>query len=216
MVVKPSDSDSSYHCYQGSISPTSTTLIVRIKEGEPEGWNRFMRLYAPLIRRWCKKPGGRLTRQDRQDITQEVLIKVGRAVTDFDLKRESRSFRAWLRTITQNSIVDFLEKKERRRPVSLLMSDTGHFKETHYQPFELPENEPEEKAILIRQVLKTLKSQFSDRDWEIVNLFVNAEKTSSEVAEVMGMNGETVRRIKNRILSRIRDELLIQEAKLDI
>ena len=135
---------------------------------------------------------------------------------DFDLKREGRSFRAWLRTITQNSIVDFLEKKERRRPVSLLMADTGNFKEAFFKPFELPENEPEEKAILIRQVLKTLKSQFSDRDWDIVNLFVNAEKTSSEVAEIMGMNGETVRRIKNKILSRIRDELLIQEAKLDI
>lgn len=209
MAVKPGDADSSDFPYKGGISPTSTGLIVSIKEGESEGWSRFVELYMPLVRRWCKKPGGRLTRQDRQDIAQEVLRKVSQSIKDFDENREGRSLRAWLRKITQNAIADHLEFTEKRKTVNLLASDTGHFRfKKHLEkPFELPE-EPNEKTILLRQVMKIVEPEFSDRDWEILNLFVNAGKTSAEVAEMMGgdLRPDSVRRIKNRVLARIRQE----------
>lgn len=168
-----------------------------------------MKLYTPLIRHWCKKPGGgTLTRQDRQDITQEVLRKVSQSVGEFDEQREGRSLRAWLRTITANAIADHLEFVEKRRGVNHLMSDTGHFKYPSQKPIELEiEEEPEtEKILLLRQILKIVEPEFSKRDFEIVGLFVNAEKTSAEVAEIMDMKPDTVRRIKNRILVRIRQE----------
>ena len=199
------DKDSSFFPYQGGINPTSTTLILRIQNGEMVAWNRFMELYTPLLRKWCRKPGGKLTRQDRQDITQDVLSKVGKAVKDFDVNREGRSLRAWLRTITQNTIADYLEKNEKRKNVSRLISDTGSIKEPYNKSFELTE-EPDEKIILLRQVLKTIKPQFREEHWEVVDLFVNAEKTSTEIAEIMKMKPEAVRKIKSRILKRIRDE----------
>ena len=205
MPRKPHDADSSRFPYKGPVSPTSTGLILRIKDGESAAWERFMMLYTPLIRHWCKKPGGRLNRQDRQDIAQEVLARVNKAIGEFDEKREGRSLRAWLRTITQNVITDHLEYAAKRLPVSRLMSDTGHIKEPYNKPFDLPE-EPNEKTILLRQILKIVKSEFSERDWEMMQLFVFAEKTSSEVAEVFDMKGDTVRRLKNRILKRIREE----------
>lgn len=206
MPCKQNDADSSHYPYQGreALSPTSTGLILRIKEGETAAWERFVALYLPLIRHWCRRPGGVLTRMDRQEIAQEVLLKVSRAIGDFDERREGRSLRAWLRKITENTIADKLEYVRKRLPVSRLMSDTGHFK-YEKQPFELPE-EPTEAVILLRQVLKIVEPEFSPRDWEIVDLFVNGRQTSSQVAEAMDMHPETVRRIKNRILNRVRQE----------
>lgn len=200
------DNDSSRHPYRGE-AETSTTLLFRIKNGEPVAWSRFVDIYAPLIRHWCLRPGGRLSRGDRQDITQEVLAKAAHGITEFDEQREGRSFRAWLRTITRNTIADFFEKNEKRRDVSRLMSDTGHIKEP-YSRFELPE-EPNEKILILREVLKRVRPSISDKDWEIVGLFVNADKTSSEVAESMNMKPDTVRKIKGRVLKRIRDEYTI-------
>lgn len=164
-----------------------------------------MTLYTPLRRDWCRQPGGRLNRQDRQDVVQEVFLKVGRAIKDFDVEREGRSLRAWLRVVTENTINDFLDKNERRKNVNRLMSDTGHIKRPRYEPVAIAE-EPGERTLLLRQVLKIVKPQFGQRDWEIIDLLVNAEKTSTEVAEIMGMKGDAVRKIKSRILKRIREE----------
>lgn len=205
MPKKPNDRDSSFYPYCGNTNPTSTTLIVALKNDESAAWERFIRLYSPLIRFWCRKPGGRLTRSDRQDITQEVMAKVGRAIGDFDEKRPNRSLRAWLRSITSNTIADFLEKNEKRKNVTRLMSDTGHIKDVYRSSFELTE-EPDEKIIILRQILKMLEPQFRPEYWEIFRLFINAEKTSQEVGEIMGMKADTVRKVKNRMLARIREE----------
>lgn len=210
MPRKPADKDSSQFPYMGqaALSPTSTGLILRIKDGESAAWERFAALYTPLIRYWCRKPGGVLLRVDRQEIAQEVLVKVAKAIGDFDEKRKGRSFRAWLRTITQNAIANKLDYIQKRLPVSRLASDTGRFKfeKHHAKPFELPDEPEKEKSILLRQVLKIVGPEFSPRDWQIVDLFVNAGQTSSEVAEAMDMKPDTVRRIKNRVLARLREE----------
>lgn len=210
MPRKPADNDSSQFPYLGrdALSPTSTGLILRIKDGESAAWERFVALYTPLIRYWCRKPGGVLTRPDRQEIAQEVLVKVAKAIGDFDEKRKDRSFRAWLRKITQNVIINKLDDIQSRLPVSRLASDTGHFvyEKLPAKSFEIPDEPEKEKSIVLRQVLKIVGPEFSQRDWEIVDLFVNAGQTSSEVAEAMDMKPDTVRRIKNRILARIRQE----------
>lgn len=202
---KLKDTDSSAFPYKDGINPTSTSLLIRIQNKEILAWSRFMELYTPLIRDWCKKPGGKLNRQDRQDATQEVFVKAAKAIKDFDIHREGRSFRAWLRVITTNVINDFLEKRAKRKDVDRLMSDSGPIKETYGLSFELSED-PNEKQVLLRQVLKSIKPQFSDRDWEILNLLVNAGKNSTEVASIMGVSGAVVRQVKSRILKRIREE----------
>ncbi len=202
---KLKDDDSSDFPYKNNIDPTSTTLLVRIQHGEAVAWSRFVELYTPLVRDWCKKPGGKMKRQDRQDATQEVFVRAARTIKDFDIHREGRSFRAWLRVITTNVINNFLEKYEKRKDVDRLMSDSGPIKESYHTPFELSE-EPDEKKQLLRQMLKYVKSQYSERDWEILNLLVNAGKNSTEVAKIMGLTGAAVRQIKSRILNRIREE----------
>lgn len=205
MIRKPNDADSSRFPLRSGMSQTSTGLIVSIKAGDSAAWNRFAMLYTPLIRYWCRKPGGgQLSHQDRQDIAQKVLLKVHLSISEFDEKREGRSLRAWLRTITRNTIADHLEFVAKRNPLNQPIGDFDHGQ--YDSPFELEEEPEKEKIILLRQVMEFVKPEFPDRDWEIVHLFVNAEKTSSEVAQIMNMNGDTVRRIKNRIIARLRSE----------
>lgn len=199
------DRDSSEFPYAGSVDSTSTFLILQLQNDDAGAWDRFMTLYVPLIRYWCRKPGGgRLKRTDRQDIAQEVLVKVSRAIKEFDVRRTNRSLRAWLRTITQNTIIDFLEKNEKRRDISLLLSDTGHIKES-FRPFILVVDEPSERVVLMRQVLKLLENRFSEKQWAIFNLYINAGNSSAGVADIMQMKPDTVRKIKNRMLKKIRE-----------
>lgn len=202
------DRDSSFQKYRGGVSRTSTTLIVRLKNNEKVAWDTFVFLYAPLIRHWCKKTDGDLTRDDRKDVTQEILIKAGKAVGGFDLEQEGRSFRAWLRRITQNAIKDYLDKKHTRLNVDRLMSDTGHFKGPYVQPtdpFADPDEEGE-KIVILKRMLKVVKPTIKKEHWEVLDLLINAEKTSSEVAEIMDMKGDAVRQIRSRLIKRLREE----------
>lgn len=44
------DGDSSHFKFRGGDNPTSTSLLIRLKDGESLAWDTFMQLYAPLIR----------------------------------------------------------------------------------------------------------------------------------------------------------------------
>ncbi len=205
---KPSDSDSSHFKYKGGASKTSTTLLVRLKNGEEAAWERFAELYTPLIRWWCRKAKNQLSREERKDILQDVLQKVCKSIAQFDHEtREGRHFRAWLRTITKNRIIDFLEHRAKRKDVSRLMSDTGHIKLPPLKPvdpLEL-EDEPSEKSILLNQMLETVRKEFSDKHWDVFTLLLVAGKDSTEVASIMGMTAPAVRKVKSRIVKRIRE-----------
>lgn len=206
---RATDSDSSLHRYHGNENKTSTTLLIRLKNGEAFAWERFVSLYSPLIRFWCRKSKNKLNRQERQDVLQEVLQKVHKSIDTFDHEnRLGRHFRAWLRKITENHIIDTLREKDARKEVSQLMSDTGHIKWPQKRSGEDSElqEEPTERLLLLKQVLKTIETEFSEKHRDVFNLLIVAEKDSTEVAGIMGMNAPAVRKIKSRIIKRLREE----------
>src|SRR6516164_6721992 len=96
-----------------SASSTSVSLLSRIRRDatDPEAWREFVGRYAPKIYRWCRQ--WKLQEADAEDVTQNVLAKLAAKLRTFDYDPE-RSFRSWLKTVTQNALRDFLA--ERRRP----------------------------------------------------------------------------------------------------
>jgi RNA polymerase sigma-70 factor (ECF subfamily) len=85
---------------------TSLTLLERIQKqpADGEAWGEFVRRYQPMIRAWCVKWG--LQSSDVDDVAQDVLIKLLNAMRTFRYD-PSRSFCAWLRTVTQRALGDF-------------------------------------------------------------------------------------------------------------
>src|SRR5262249_44317213 len=82
----------------GMASPdksTSLTLLERIRGRDEEAWRRLMRLYAPLVERWCGHCGVR--GQDADDVRQEVFHAVAVGLDNFRRERKGDTFRGWLR-----------------------------------------------------------------------------------------------------------------------
>ena len=51
---------------------TSVSLLHRLREGtDPHDWERFVRLYAPLLLRWARQFGAQDA--DAADLVQDVL-----------------------------------------------------------------------------------------------------------------------------------------------
>jgi RNA polymerase sigma-70 factor (ECF subfamily) len=70
----------------------------------------FVERYQPRIRRWCRDWG--LQDSDADDVAQEVLVKLFAALRKFQYD-PSRSFRAWLKKVTQHAWCDFLAARRR-------------------------------------------------------------------------------------------------------
>jgi RNA polymerase sigma factor (sigma-70 family) len=91
---------------------TSVTLMMRLQKfpADPLAWDEFVERYRPMIRAWCLK--WQLQDSDADDVVQEVLIKLVAAIRKFQYD-PARSFRAWLKTVTQHALSDFVASRHK-------------------------------------------------------------------------------------------------------
>jgi RNA polymerase sigma-70 factor (ECF subfamily) len=97
----------------GFSGETSTTLLGRLRQGATDqaAWAEFVRRYGRLIYQWCRR--WRLPEAEAEEVTQVVLVRLVEKLRGFDYD-PSRSFRAYLKTLTHYAWCDFLAA--RRRP----------------------------------------------------------------------------------------------------
>jgi RNA polymerase sigma factor (sigma-70 family) len=93
-------------------SKTRVTLLGRLRRDPTNQaiWAEFVEHYGPKIYSWCRK--WKLQEADAQDVTQNVLMKLADKMRTFQYD-PSRSFRAWLKTLTHHAWSDFLESRQR-------------------------------------------------------------------------------------------------------
>jgi RNA polymerase sigma-70 factor (ECF subfamily) len=91
---------------------TSITLMMRLRRApaDVQAWDEFVRRYQPMIRDWCVRWGSQP--DDAEDVAQEVLLKLLAAMRTFEFD-PGRSFRGWLKTVTQNAWTDFRRSHRR-------------------------------------------------------------------------------------------------------
>jgi RNA polymerase sigma factor (sigma-70 family) len=93
-------------------SDTSVTLFEQLQTdpSDPRAWKLLFDRYHPMIRSWCLKWG--VQDSDADDISQDVLLKLLAAFRQYRYD-PSRSFRAWLKTVTQHAWTDFARARLR-------------------------------------------------------------------------------------------------------
>ena len=148
------------------IPQTRQTLILRLKSTEDAAaWEEFVEIYYPLIHRLATTKG--LQAADAQDVAQEVLSKIAKAINQFDPHPESGSFRGWISRITRNMVIDFLRSKKRSDLVTNLASITTLYEATsHDGDSELFDLEHERQMFLWAS--DKIKSGFKPKDLDCI------------------------------------------------
>jgi RNA polymerase sigma-70 factor (ECF subfamily) len=89
-------------------SRTNVTLLERLAQSggvDQAAWQEFVEQYGRMVYQWCRGRG--LQEADARDVTQRVLLKISQHMKRF-VYDPARSFRAWLRTVVRNALIDFL------------------------------------------------------------------------------------------------------------
>ena len=92
---------------------TQPTLLLRIRDTEDEAsWERFVKIYTPLVFGYCRKRG--LQEADASDVAQEVMRTVAQSINRFDYNKKKGTFRGWLLTVTRNKLLKYFSKLQKQ------------------------------------------------------------------------------------------------------
>jgi RNA polymerase sigma-70 factor (ECF subfamily) len=189
-----------------SSSSTSSSLLARVKALDPEAWRRLVRLYGPLIYRWCRQAG--MQAADAADVAQEVFRTVLLKVREFHGDQVGDSFRGWLRAITRNKIGNHISRLKGRPRAQGGTGAQKRFLEIPEPPAPPQANEGSwELNLLARSALTLIRGEFEDRTWQAFWRLVAEGRSPADVAQELGMTLCAVYKAKSRVLCRLRQHV---------
>lgn len=145
-------------------------------------------------------------REDAEDITQEIFIKVWKNLNKFD---NDKKFRPWLYEIAKNTSLDFLKKKK-AIPFSHLDSEEdyylGRFDTIGGNTVKSPAVMAEQSFLVnkLSSVIKILSPKYA----EIISLYHEQELNFREIAEMKGKSINTIKSRYRRALSLVKRIIL--------
>ena len=93
-----------------NLPDTRESLILRVRDSEDrEAWDQFSQIYRPVICRLAAKKG--MQAADAEDLAQQVLVSVSRAIERWEPDAERAKFRTWLKRVTDNAILNALTRR---------------------------------------------------------------------------------------------------------
>ena len=182
---------------------TSLSLLGRVCLHEKEAWERFARLYGPLVYSWARRSG--LQDSDAADVTQDVFVVLSRQLDRFDQHRSGARFRAWLWGIVRNKLKEH-GRGRRAEPVTGHEGDRSEFVVDRLPSTGDPMAEQETNALANR-ALQLIKSDFAPQTWEVFWRVAMLGEKPNDVATELGVSAASVYTAKSRVLKHLRREL---------
>lgn len=185
---------------------TPVSLIERIRRDRSgSDWNKFVDLYAPLLRRWLYRY--MLQPADVEDLIQDILTIVITKLPEFQHSGATGAFRAWLRLIVAYRLKNFWRQSQ-RQPIA----EGGDHLEALAQSLEDPVDElsrrwdQEHDKHVAATLLAQIRHEFSALTWEIFDRYVLQGLPPKQVAAELNVSCNAVFIARSRILRRLREE----------
>lgn len=186
-------------------SSVSSTLLDQLRLHRPDAWERFIRLYSPLIYKWCRRSG--LTAENAADVLQEVLSAVLLYLPNFRRDRSQDSFSGWLATITRNKVRDHYRRQHGKAEARGGSTAQRHMAQIPQPPEpaeDCIQSDDESAACLSWQALEMIRLEFETHTWDAFWQVTVQGRQPSDVAIDLGMSVPAVYMAKSRILRRLR------------
>jgi RNA polymerase sigma factor (sigma-70 family) len=188
---------------------TSLTLLERLQKNpdDPQAWTLFIERYQPRIRRWCLTWG--LQDSDADDVAQNVLVKLFAALRKFQYD-PSRSFRAWLKTVTQHAWIDFVAA--RRRDPGQIACQIDTLADSAEAQSDL-ERQIEDgfDLELFEIAMHRIKGRAKPAHWEAFHLTAIEGLSGADAAHRLGIPVGHVFVAKHRVQKMLQDEVRIMK-----
>ncbi len=195
-----------------ALIPTRESLLGRLKNWEDQdGWREFFGIYRSLIFGTAIKAG--LSEQEAEDVVQETVLSVAKAIKGFQYDPQRCRFKSWLGHLTRRRIADHFRKRSREPAapsdracecppgpdgVSLDAIWDEHWRQT-----------------LLDTALANIKTQVNPEQYQMFDLYVLRHVPARKVAASLGTNIGQVYLAKHRISKLLKSEIKSLKSRLE-
>jgi RNA polymerase sigma factor (sigma-70 family) len=193
------------------IPSTHCSLLAMLREDGDSNtaWNVFHGRYRDVILAWCYQRG---LVAEAEDLTQEVLLKLFRALPRHVHNPLQGPFRSWLKTVVHNTLRDYWRKQHRAGRVagiggSTFLAKLGDLADLHQQAEELStlvRNRAEQDAT---DVIGRVRARVNDKTWQAFVQTWYEQRSAAEVARELGLTTATIFKHAYRVKQMVREEM---------
>ncbi|MGC8990212.1 MAG: RNA polymerase sigma factor, partial [Verrucomicrobiia bacterium] len=187
--------------------PDERELIARCRRGDSAAWDELFERYYDSVGRFIFQYSPAFTREDVEEIAQEVFLATVRNIDSF---RGKSAFQTWLFRIAINKARDFIQHKsaaKRGKGMEHVPLDIPG--PNNSIPLEIPSTTPgpdqalisDEEMVLLRQAVDRL----SDPCREIIELRYFGDLSYEELAATLNLNLKTVSSRLSKCLDRLEE-----------
>ena len=185
---------------------THTTLLARLRdEADSAAWREFDDRYGELIRGFARRRD--LQPADCDDVAQEVMLSLSKAMPGFQYDPSKGKFRSYLKTATLRAI--FRKSHQKHGEVALgsieQATRTAEADAAVDEAWEL-----EWQRYHLRQAMRTLGGEFSETDRNAFQRYGIDGHDAKETAAELNMSVNQVYYAKSQILKRLKSVIEFQ------
>ncbi len=186
---------------------TRDTLLLKLAdENNQSAWHEFSRAYEPAIYRFSRRRG--LQHADAIELTQRVMLKVLRSADKWAESQPPDRFRAWLRTVAQNTLVNLVTRDGNRRACGEPGAEDARSMANESSESDDRERwHAEERRAWLRLALNTIQPEFSSGSWEAFERTVLSDEPVEFVARDLNITAGGIYAARARVVKRLRSVL---------
>lgn len=181
---------------------TDNELVVLVRQN-PEYLSYIIDRYKPKLEKYIHRRTN-VDSHDKEDILQDVFIKIYRNINDYD---NSLIFSSWVYRITHNYIIDWYRKNKKHISLSLDDDDSKlvHILQDESAVIDDETLHDQENVNLIKKEIKNLPGDYQ----EILILKFFEDKSYEEISDILKISTSSVGVKINRAKKLLREKILI-------
>jgi RNA polymerase sigma-70 factor (ECF subfamily) len=191
---------------------TQLSLINRLHNADDhEAWLAFVEIYYPVIVSSLRVKGLQLA--DAEDVAQQVLVSVARALAVRPHDPDRAKFRTWLERVTRNAALNAML----RVPKDRASGGTDCLLALHELPQTMDDAgvlDQEHRKQLMRLAAQSIECEFESDSWQAFWRTTVLGESIESVARELGKQVGSIYAARSRIIRRMRLE--IQRLQSDV
>jgi RNA polymerase sigma factor (sigma-70 family) len=185
---------------------TRASLLIRVRDpADQAAWYEFVEIYRPVILRLARQKG--MQEADAEDVAQQVLVAVAKAVEQRGHDPKRAKFRTWLHRVAHNAILNALTRGRPDRgsgDSALRAVLSGH--ESHSGP-DSDLLRLEYRREVFRWAARQVRLEFRQATWDAFWLTAIEGRAVEDVAQELGKNRGAVYAARSRVMRRIQEKV---------